>query len=515
MVSRRTLFSVSRRQSLALLAAPVLQPAQAQAAHRISLLHMNDFHSRHEPISASSTACVEGRPCYGGAARLATAIRQGREAATAEGRAPILLDAGDQFMGSLFYTRYRGEAEARVQALLRPAAMTTGNHEFDNGPENLARYVDRVAHPVLAANLDASTEPALAGKLRSGIVATLDGLRVVVVGLATPETPGLSSPGPNLRFNDPAETMDRAVFEARRQGPCVVVALSHLGLTADRRLAEDVQGIDAIIGGHSHTLLANGLPGAEGPYPIEQSGARIVQAGCHGRYLGRLDLDVAPDGRVAATRGVMRELTADIPQDPQVAALVAELAAPLEEWRHRPVATLPHELPLARCRLEACELGELTAEAIRRAVPRAEIGWMNGGGMRAGLPGGTVTWGDVLTMLPFQNTVARMVLRGHVVKDALESGLSRLPDPDGRFPQLSGLRYRLVAEAPIGQRAQDVEVREGERWRPLEMERAYLVATNDFSRKGGDGYTMFRDQALEAYDAGPAVEDAMVEQLGR
>ena len=135
--------------------------------------------------------------------------------------------------------------------------------------------------------------------------------------------------------------------------------------------------------------------------------------------------------------------------------------------------------------------------------------------MRAGLPGGTVTWGDVLTMLPFQNTVARMVLRGHVVKDALESGLSRLPDPDGRFPQVSGLRYRLVAEAPIGQRAQDIEVREEGRWRPLDMERAYVVATNDFSRKGGDGYTMFRDQALEAYDAGPALEDAMVELLGR
>jgi 5'-nucleotidase/UDP-sugar diphosphatase len=508
-------FTVARRAALGLLASPFLAPARAEAAHRLSLLHMNDFHSRHEPISASSTACVEGRPCYGGAARLATAIRQGREAATAEGRAPLLLDAGDQFMGSLFYTRYRGEAEARVQALLRPAAMTTGNHEFDNGPETLARYVDRVSHPVLAANIDAGTEPALAGKLHAGITTMLGGMRVVVVGLATPETPGLSSPGPNLRFLDPAEAMDRAVFEARRQGPCVVVALSHLGLTNDRRLADDVQGIDVIIGGHSHTLLANGLAGAEGPYPVEQHGARIVQAGCHGRYLGRLDLDVAADGSIAATHGVMRELTSDIPQDPQVAALVAELAAPLEEWRRRPVGRLPGELPLARCRLEACELGGLAAEAVRRAVPNARIGWMNAGGMRAGLPGGTVTWGDVLTMLPFQNTVARMVLRGHVVKDALESGLSRLPDPDGRFPQLSGLRYRLVAEAPIGQRAQDVEVSEDGRWRPLEMERAYVVATNDFSRKGGDGYTMFRDQALEAYDAGPALEEAMVEQLGR
>jgi 5'-nucleotidase len=196
-----------------------------------------------------------------------------------------------------------------------------------------------------------------------------------------------------------------------------------------------------------------------------------------------------------------------------VAALVTSLGAPLEELRRRPVAQLPGMLDNAPCGVSPCEIGTLVAQSLRRAIPDAQIGWMNGGGIRAGLPAGSVTWGDVLTSLPFQNTVARMVLRGHSIQAALEIGVARWPAVAGRFPQLAGLRFTLLQGAPAGSRVAAVEVEEGGQWRAIDPGRAYVVATNNFLRRGGDGFTMFRDEALEAYDQGPGVEEALVTWL--
>ena len=480
----------------ALLATPALfLPAAAQEGARVALLHLNDFHSRHEAITPQAALCRPGGPCIAGAARMATAIRAAREDARAAGRAPLLLDAGDQFLGSLFFTAHDGLAEARMQRLWGVQAMALGNHEFDLGPDGLARYLDAVEFPVLAANVEAAAEPLLAGRLRPTMGFRSGAARLVVVGLVTPDTPTLSSPGPHLRFTDPAEAAARAVWEARREGPATVVVLSHLGTAADRRLAREVPGLDVILGGHSHVLIAPPEVVAGPDRPV-----LLAQAGAFGRWLGRLDLDLDAQGRVAAHAGLTREVTGEVAEDAEAAALVAELAAPVEALRRRPAFTLAAPLPDAGCRAAQCALGEAVAEAMRVAM-RAEIGWQNAGGLRAPLPEGAVTWGDVLTVLPFSNTVVRLTLRGSAILQALAHGMAR---PGGGFPQLAGLRLRLGAE-----------VRDANgTWRPLEPERAYTVATNDFLRRGGDGYAMFR-QPLEALEDGPPVEEAVVRFLAR
>jgi 5'-nucleotidase/UDP-sugar diphosphatase len=494
-----------RRHLLAAgLALPALRPVQAQAAARVSLLHLNDFHSRHEPIAATNAACQTGETCFGGAARIASAIAEAREAARAEGRPALLLDGGDTFLGTLFFTHHEGLAEAAVQRAWGVQGFALGNHEFDRGPAVLARYIAAAEFPVLSANLDATAEPELAGRVRPTVSFRNGAARLVVVGLTTPETPGVSSPGPHLRFTDPAEATERAVWEARREGPATVVLLSHLGLFADRRLAAQVPGVDVILGGHSHTLVAPPVL-VDGP----DRQVVIVQAGAHGRWLGRLDLDLAGDGKLATHAQVMRELHAGIAEDAAVAAIVARFAAPLEAIRRSVVATLPAPLDNTACGAAACALGTLVAEAMRRAAG-TEIGWMNGGGMRAGLPAGEVTMGDLLSTLPFGNTVARVTLRGHAVRAALENGVSRLPGRSGRYPQLAGLRFRMNPLHPPGERVNDIEVEAapGE-WRALEAEGAYRIATNNFLRRGGDGYTMFLDQALDASDDGPLLDEVV------
>ncbi|WP_137127704.1 bifunctional UDP-sugar hydrolase/5'-nucleotidase [Roseomonas sp. HF4] len=501
----------------AALAAPVLRPARAQAARAVRLLHVNDFHSRHEPVArATGAACRADAPCLGGAARLVGGIAAARAEAAAAGRAVVAVDAGDQFMGSLFYTHHRGLAERAVMQAWGCEAMTLGNHEFDNGPEVLARFAEGAGFPILAANIDARAEPLLSGRIRPFWETTKADARIAFVGVITPETPLLASPGRNLRFADPAEAVARAIAEIRARGPATVVVVSHLGLGADRRLAAEVAGIDAIVGGHSHTLLAP-EPDAEGPAPLLVAGrdrdVRIVQTGAYGRFLGRLDLDLAADGRIAAHGGAPLALDAAVPEDARVAALVADLARPLAETRRRPVGTLSSALPNAGCRRGECALGSLVTQAMLDRIPGAEIAITNGGGLRAGLPGGQVTYGDVLTVLPFGNTIAVMGLRGADVVAALENGLSQGAGTAGRFPQVAGIRFAWDPAAAPGSRVRQVEVAQGAGFVPLDPGRVYRVVTNDFMRRGGDGYVMFRDRALDPYDTGPVLDETVAEAI--
>ena len=145
------------------------------------------------------------------------------------------------------------------------------------------------------------------------------------------------------------------------------------------------------------------------------------------------------------------------------------------------------------------------------ATPAADLALQNGGGIRAGLPAGAITYGDVLTMLPFGNTLATAVLRGGHLLVALENGLSQ--PGAGRFPQVAGLRLVVDLSAPPGQRIVSAEVTRGERAGPLDPERAYRIVTNNFIRQGGDGYTALRDHALEAYDSGPLMEEVVAAHL--
>lgn len=497
--------TLSRRALLGALGTlPLIPRARGEMAHRLTILHMNDFHSRHDPVDARAMSCAAGgKPgCFGGSARLASAIRAQRAAASADGRIVVLLDGGDQFQGSLFFTKYAGAAELAVQHAVGTDAMGVGNHEFDRGPAVLARYAEGARFPLVSSNIDASAEPALAGRIKPWTVLERGGMRIGIVGLTTLETPTGSSPGPNVRFLLPRPSLMRAVREVRAAGAGLVVVLSHMGVLFDRGSGDT--GAAVIIGGHSHTLLSDTEPGAFGPYAApDAGGALLVQAGAYGRYLGRLDLDLAADGTVLAHGGDCVHVGLDLPEDPEVAAIVAGFAAPLESFRREVVANLPAPLDVAGCRVAQCAMGQRVAEALLHSAHGAEVAVMNAGGIRIGLPAGNVTRGQVLEALPFGNTVATMQLSGEDLAAALRLGLTKLGG--GGFPQWAGLR--------LG--AGGFEVQTAGTWAPLMPTRQYLVVTNNFLRNGGDGYTIFRDRAVDPYDAGPGLDDVFVDALAQ
>jgi 5'-nucleotidase len=201
-----------------------------------------------------------------------------------------------------------------------------------------------------------------------------------------------------------------------------------------------------------------------------------------------------------------------VTEDEASVARIAELAAPLEEIRNRVVAQSAGfiEGDRAVCRAMECPMGNLVADAMlaRVAGQGVQIAIENGGGLRASIDEGEVTMGEVLTVLPFQNTLSTFEITGAVVIEALENGVSQIEEGAGRFPQVAGMTFTVDAAQPAGSRISDVMVAGA----PIDPAATYSVVSNNYVRNGGDGYAMFRD-AANAYDFGPDLADVVAEYL--
>ncbi len=496
-----------------------LLAAVPAAAFELTILHTNDVHGRLAPTPPFGSECtpehIAENKCLGGAARLASAIA----AARAEGGLVLLLDAGDQFQGTLFYTHYKGQAAVQVMNRLGYDAMAVGNHEFDDGPKNLARFAEAAQFPLLAANMDVSAEPALAELVAPWVVLEAGGEQIGMIGLITEETPSISSPGANIRFSALAGALRRAVAELETKGIDKIIALGHVGYWRDMDLARAVDGVDIIVGGHSHTYLSSDDPAAAGPYPTvaKSPGGEtvlIVQAYQWSRYLGRLDVSFDEAGRVSAWNGAPVLMDNAVAEAPGMAELVARLNEPLHEIRNEVVGRSDAVFGNGSCRQSECALGNLVADIMlwRTRGEGSEIALANGGGIRAGLPAGPVTRGDVLQVMPFGNTLATFGLKGADLLNALEHGLVR-PGAGG-FLQVAGMRFRWDPSRPAGARVVSAEVRGSDgKFAPLDKARIYRLVSNNFLRRGGDGYNVLRDKAIDAYDFGPVLADAAVAYL--
>ena len=485
----------------------------AQAEFGLTILHTNDYHDRHEPISRFDGPCSAednaAGECFGGTARLTNAVRDAKSRA---GNTPVLLvDGGDQFLGTLFYTQYKGAVAAEMMNMLGYDAMTVGNHEFDDGPEVLAEFVDAVEFPILMSNADISGEPLIADKIMKSTVVEKGGERIGLIGLTPQDTDELSSPGPNVVFTNPAEAVQAEVDRLTADGVNKIVVLSHSGYGVDLGVARNTTGVDVIVGGHSNTLLGD-FENAEGPYPTVVNGVQIVQAYAYGKYLGELNVTFDDEGNVVEASGQPLLIDASVVEDEAVLARIGELAEPLEEIRQRVVAETGVEIGGDRevCRAQECTMGSLIADAMLERVKDQgiQVAIQNGGGIRASIDAGPITMGEVMTVLPFQNTLSTFQVTGATLLEALENGVSQVEEGAGRFPQVAGMSFAYDASAAPGSRVSDVMIG-GE---PLDPEATYGVVSNNYVRNGGDGYAMF-ESAENAYDFGPDLADVTAEYI--
>lgn len=433
----------------------------------------------------------------GGMARLATLVQATRR----ENAHTLLAVAGDVLAPSVMSTFLKGEPMIAALNAVGVDLATFGNHEFDFGPAVLSDRMRESRFTWLSANvLDRRTGQPFGGARRD-LLRQFGPVMVGVLGLTMPETLGTSSPGPDVVFEDVVATAGAVAADLRRRGAKVVVALTHQDMRRDRALAE-AGGIDLILGGHEHE-----------PLVAEQGQAVITKAGSDARYVVRVDLWVTPGGDIVERSWSFREVSARVPPDPEVQAVVKRYVDRLDQALHAVIgrATVPLEARRARLRGEEANTGNFITD-VMRARMGADVALLNGGGVRTDrvLPEGPITKRDIVSMLPFINAVMKLEMTGSDLRAAIEYGLAQTDRGGGGFLQLSGARIVWDPARPAGRRLVRADVGGA----PLDDGRRYTVAVIDYLYRGGDGFTAFRDaKVLVDAESGPALMPAVVDAI--
>ena len=508
--------------------------AAGETVYKLRVLHTNDHHAHIDPI-IESTATPSRH--HGGLARRKTLIDQQRADARKQRLPFMLLDAGDVFQGTLYFSVFKGQADLSLYRQLGYHAMTIGNHEFDAGQQVLADFIAAAttragegrAFPVLSANIVVDEASPLAGRIKPRLIHRAGRERIGIFGVTTEETPLSSDPGPGITFTDAIAAARVQVAALQAAGVNKIIALTHLGFGQDQRLAREVEGISVIIGGHSHTPLGP-QPGSSYAYPTIEKGPNgqpvlVVTDWEWGRWMGRLDIEFDGHGVAGVIIGEPIEVQAQaegIVPNACFEALIGEYRKSLEQYRSRALGTSTTALDgnTVNSRSHETNLGNLICDAMlwkmTDEMPRdlGQIAIMNGGGIRTGIEAGSISYGQVLEVLPFGSTITRVLLTGQQVRAVLEHGVSQVGqiESTGRFAQVGGLRYHYSADRAVGQRVLAVQVWVSGRYMLLNDTATYGVLTNSFLMRGGDGYTTFAE-GQAALDTGLVLADVVAEYI--
>lgn len=418
------------------------------------------------------------------------------------------------------------------------------NHEFDFGTAVLASFLGNLTAPAISCNVDVSKEPLLANKVQRFIVKTLSsGLKVGIIGFTPPDSSYTSSPGPLVKFSNPATVAAKCISDAKAAGAQMIVGLTHIGYDYDKELAAAFKDFDLIVGGHSHSFLYNGAVPAlltspatnetspvEGPYAtiVQSSGKNIpiVTAYWASRYMGVVDGVFTPNGGVTIPGPLNPILlggvnsTNNVVDDPTTAQQVASLKGPLDALNTGVVGKTNVVLNGERVdvRNKETNLADLITDSmiwyiknstsILQTYPNSPVvALLNGGGVRASIPVGDITRGQVVNVLPFGNMLVAKLVTPQALKESLNSGLSQWTGDSGsagRFPHVANIKYafnptlnanaRLTRASIINRNGAEVD---------LDALIAancpssnILVLTNDFMAKGGDGYVSLNASQL-------------------
>ncbi len=489
----------------------------------LTILHTNDVHSRILQFNRHGNTCSDEefmeKKCFGGVSRRGTIISKIKK----EKRNVLLLDAGDQFQGTLFFNSYQGKATQTFMNSQGYDAMTLGNHEFDQGSGVLAKFIIGLNFPVIVSNLDVSESPILQGLIKKSHILKMGDEKIGIVGYITRETRLISQPGPNVYFNFVKSSVKSEVENLIAKGINKIIALSHAGLEKDKQIAAKIEGIDVIISGHNHYLLSNSAQNSVGPYPLvvkSPSGkpVLIVTALAWGKYLGHLDLRFDSRGVAHHWQGDTILLKQSIPRDSMTLTKVMKMNQKLNLVREEIVGETAVMLQGDRkiCRFHECNLGILIADALLWETRKrdTQIALINSGGIRASIPRGKVHRGQILEVLPFNDTVSTFKLKGAYLQQVLEYSVAKAAntrkDGPGAFLQVAGIKFRWNPALPKGKRVVKVEILDPQGGlTPLEDEKIYNLAASAFLRRGGDGYKILLEKAIKPYDHGRVIADVV------
>ncbi|MFV0575404.1 MAG: bifunctional metallophosphatase/5'-nucleotidase [Vibrio sp.] len=523
----------------------------------LTLAHINDTHSYFEPSSLQLQICIDNQNLSpyvsaGGFARIAARVKQLRQQAENEDNGFLFLHAGDCFQGTLYFSLFKGKANADMLNALQLDAMALGNHELDMGNEPVAEFLTRIEFPLLAGNWDVSNE-SQSKPLRVSdserlipyqahhagwITKQVQGVPVAIFSLALDKMSDISNPDQDTPFIDSLLVAKQTVAAIHEYGIRNIILLSHLGYEADLALAEQVDGIGVIVGGHSHRLQGDfssvGL-GKDDDYGQFVKGTYVVQAGYHALSMGHAHITFDETGKVTEFNGknellLGRRLCLDATlteayqddfhakaseflrnheqvvickKDPDVHAIMLDKYIP--RVRKLQQTVIAHLLsPLRHIRIPdqhgPSEIAPMVAESFTHMMRKqgydVDFAIHNAGGVRCSLNPGDITIADIAgKLLPFMVPIGVYEIQGKHIASILEGAINNALNNgvegtgSGSYPYVYNLDFDYIAEQPLGERIQGLKILDClNQWQEIEPEKWYQGTSSAYTMKGKEGY---------------------------
>ena len=404
----------------------------------------------------------------------------------------LWFDAGDTFHGMPNINISHGQGMLDILNVAGIDAMTPGNHDFNYGVERLQEIIKTSKFSVLSANIVMKNNHKK-NFCRPYKIFKFDGVKIGVFALTTPETATKAKPNliKGLDFLNPNDIAKDMVKKLRPQCD-ILIAITHLGVDPNsefttKRLADEVAGIDLIVDGHSHTTLPEG---------ITVKNTLIVQTGCYANNLGKVTLKIENKKVVEKSAELLDKNTiaknVSTP-DETVSNVLKKIEQDNEKIFSKEVGTSDKKIDfdIVDVRLFEKEIGDVVTDAFRWKTG-ADIAIINGGGIRGGIPQGSVNYRDVISIFPFGNVLNVIEVDGKTIREMLENSISKYPASSGGFLQISGMKFLYDPSQPAGNRVTAIYVNN----MPLDEEKIYRLTLTDFLEAGGDNYKMFKDKNL-------------------
>jgi len=492
---------------------------------------------------------------------MVTAFNELKSEAEVLGRDVMLLHAGDAITGSLYYTLFEGDADAAMMSHICFDAFVPGNHEFDHGDGGLAKFLKALktsydqsntcdkAPIILGANIVPNpNSPLLASDVpqmeNSSVVILSNGEKVGLVGIDIKIKVEVSSkPDEGTHLLDERETAQAEIDALIASGVNKIVLLTHVGYMNDVNVMAELNGVDVVVGGDSHTLLASekteifGTTNPTGPYATiveKEDGSKVcvVQAWCYSQVVGNLQIDFDEEGKVLSCEGMnvvpvnpdfvtnkdhaepyeLDQADAKIvidgliemsggqarpfDEDKDTANDLSQYLEKVGEYGQETHATVPTTIPLEINPHESGAADFVVEGFLLNSYSAADVALAGRGSVRVNIEKGDFNTEEAYTLLPFGNFLVNIVLTGQQIKSALEDGLDYYLDPNGStgaYPKTSGLRFHVNEAMKKGSRISNMEINpalKGE-WAPLDMLKNYTLVTTDYIASGKDGYYEF------------------------
>jgi len=463
--------------------------------YELVVLHTNDTHG----------AVLATKDGTGGFASQAAFIKQVR----AQYQDVIVLHAGDVNTGSALSNMFNAEPDIMSLNAIGYDAVTLGNHEFDGPLSKLQKQISLSKFPWISANIKQGN----GYFVKPYIIKKYGGFRVAVIGLTTRRTLTIASPDKSLTFTDEIETAKQMVNLVRtKEHADIVIVCGHLGDVPETdeqetsvKLAENVPGIDLIVDGHSHSYFAE---------PKVVNGTPIVTANVYGKYVGEGVMTIQNGKKTGFTWKPVEITTKAFEPDPDVTKLlepyVQKADASLKDVVLTTTAPFPFGQKLTRYQEMASGdvLGDAMTSYCRNQGIAVDCAVTNGGGIRSELPAGNVTRGDVLTMLPFDNVLYVLTLKGSDVAD-LFNFIGSIKQGAGAWAQVSKeVKYTITYDASGSGTISGLTIG----GQPVDPAKTYKIATNDYMAGGGDGYAAFT-KSIDTFNSSMLLSSVFIDYV--